>query len=537
MDLHPFTRELQAMLPQWMRMAKDPNSVGAQFLNIFGLEFGDVQKYLDEALSNSFIDTVDLSQIDIAHKVPLALPVITDIEEVMAIGYKDDRAYPFFTAYTLKQFYRADPETDICILDRTEGILYIRCNSLSLENNLEMPYDYIEVNGNAHYEYFMHHVWNPLDEFGMLLGIDRLRGERNAQFKERILDVFRKPGSSTKVGITNAMERELGLEDGEVTVNEFANKAYRQSLLNADGTPSKKLINYVDRINKVLGFTWDNMTWGEAYWRSVEESQIGLEYLPHTWDVGLKDWKQEEYQSGIGDGDELKVTAPQKESDTRKFKTFVGVRGIERNVDMLNPEIHFKYKITAKGKIYSEEFYPEVYKYTVIASEIIFLNYRIRAIRQFYYTTTLDFDTSKTTGIGYRFDNESNPGVEIIDGNTILSKDTDPYLKLNMYMKRDAAAPKDATPVVGKLGVVWEDTDGVTNTFWMDSQEDFTRNDIVVDTSMMDMYIPPAGNVELGFGEFYYQIDSRGSWEEGTAETGGIEFTQDGSIKLKLPKL
>lgn len=526
------------MLPQWMKMAKDPNSVGAQFLNVFGLEFGDVQTYLDNSLSNRFIDTVDLEQIDVIHKVPLSLAVITDLEETdEVLGYRNESAVPFDVVESLKDFYMADAEKNTAIFDRDQGMLYIRSSKVALERSLTAPYDHIDINGAAHYEYYIHHVWNALDEFGLLLGVDRLYGERNAAYKERILDVFRKPSNSTKQGLENGLVRELGLQDGDVVINEFANKAFRQSLLDENGAPSKKLENYVDRINKVLGFTWDNMTWGEAYWRSVEESQIGLEYLPHVWDVGLENWKDEDFQSGVGDGNELLVTAPKEESDTRNFKAFVGLRGIQRNTEMLNPEIHFKYKVTAKGKIYSEEYKPELYKYTVIASEIIPINYLIRAIRQFYYTSIINFDTAAVSGIGYQYDTPGSPGVEIINSNTILTKDTDRYLKLRAYLAKDSTAAKNVTPKLAKIGVKWEDTAGTQSTFWLDSQADLTRNDATVDTELTDINVSTAGDVELGFGDFYYKIDSRGSWEEGEAENGGIEFTNNGSIKLKLPKI
>jgi len=56
----------------------------------------------------------------------------------------------------------------------------------------------------------LHHVFNELDHHGVFLGLKRLEGERNAQFKCRLLDVFVNKPNSTYRGLINAITRELG---------------------------------------------------------------------------------------------------------------------------------------------------------------------------------------------------------------------------------------------------------------------------------------------------------------------------------------
>lgn len=588
MDLSRFTEQMRAMLPQWMKMAKDPDSVGAQFLNVFGMEFEDVQTYLDWIVNNHFIGTASIDQIDITYKVPLALPVVSDVVEIQNVfGMRKDAVISetnrvhFTVVNSLRDFYLADPYMDVAILDRTQGVVYLRPGKAILDNisnphvhddglgqiigpegeefpgstpvdeeedkdesgveqeeeflsyeegnPLFTPFVSVEINGTLHYEYSLHHIWNPFDEFGMLLGIYRLHGERNAQFKERILDVFRKPANATKTGLMNGISRELGLNSEDIKINEFADKAFRGSMINDDGTPSQKLINYVERINKVLGFTWDNMSWGEAYWRSVEESQIGLEYLPHIWDVNTDMWKREEFQSGIGDGDDLLVTAPKDEENIRNFNYYLGLRGKRNGVEEIDPELRFKYKITATGKIMNEEYKPESYKYSIISSEIIYLHYIVRAVKEYMYTTNIDFNPNTP---GYIFDDKTSSNVEVVTGNTIMSKDNHRYLRVGSWLSTRSVSD---TPIIDELKIKWYDSTEAEQEFILDSQDDFTRNDATVDTNLTNVFVSEDGTVELGFGDFYQMIDTEGSFKEGT-HSQSVEIIRRGSVQLKLPK-
>lgn len=527
-----FTEQMRKMMPQWMKMAKDPTSVGAQFLNIFGLEFEDVEQYLNEVLSNQYIDTADIGQIDIAYKVPLAIPVVVDMEYIDTVMvHKGEDSYVFLNVPSIRKFYMAGNDENVAIIDREEGVLYLRPGSYLInDDNLFNPFDYIEVNGTAHFDYALHHIWNAFDEFGLILGLDRLFGERNEAYKKRLLDVFRNPGNSTKSGLKNALARELGLSTDSIMVNEFANPAFRENLLNSDGSPSKKLSKYVEQVNKILGFAWDNMSWGEAYWHSIEEKNIGLEYLPHVWDATTNGWKDTDFQSGIGDGNDLLVRAPKEENNERHYKYYVGLRGRKSGTDLLNPEISFKYKIVAKGKIVNEEYKPQPYRYTIVAAEIVNLYFIIRAYKEHWKTTLVDFNPSTP---GYIPDNES--AVEIVDGTTIMTEPTDRYLKIKVDM---ATVSVTDSPIIDKLHIKWKDSSDVNNTFTLDTQDDFTRNDATVDTNMTGIDITTGGAIELGYGDFYNKIDTHGSWIEGeeSAQRINIEYLREGSIQLKLPK-
>lgn len=56
-----------------------------------------------------------------------------------------------------------------------------------------------------------HHVFNALDEHGVLLGLERLHEERNSAYKRRLLDVMVHRAGSTYLGLVYGITRELGL--------------------------------------------------------------------------------------------------------------------------------------------------------------------------------------------------------------------------------------------------------------------------------------------------------------------------------------
>lgn len=515
------------MLPQWMKMAKDPSSVGAQFLNAFGLEIHDIEMYLEQIWNNMHIGTANLQTADFCYRVPLALRDVVDIANLdvhVSVIIEGERV-DCMPVDTLRLFFEA--EDNVYMVDTDEGYVYIKATENLMEKNVFKPFDAIDIGSAVHYEYMLHHIWNIFDEFGMLLGIQRLPGERNKALKDRILDVFVNPGGAHKQGLINGISRELGLTKEEVSVGALTDEAYVSSkLMNADGTPTETYIRYVNQINNTLGFAWDHMNWGEAYWRSVEENNMGFHYLPHVWDGFSAEWSAKEIQSGIGSGDDLLVKAPKEESSIRNFKAFVGLHGTEERIEKQHPELHFKYKIVAKGKIPNDEYEMEQYRYTVAASEIINLHYTVTAMREFLYRTHISWDER----YAYVFSDNKKPGMEIITGETVLHDEEDPYVRLYVDMK---TADRTVTPVLEELIVDWTDTNNETHSFILKTDEDFTRYDSIVTTQFLDTESVD-NTVTLGKGSFSAVIDTEGAFLKGSAGVS-VKVNKTGSISLHLP--
>lgn len=524
-DLSRTTQQMQDMLPRWMTMATDPTSTGAQFLNVFGLEFDDIDHYLQETLTNQFIGKANLAMIDITYKVPLTLDRVVDFDDLdHVVATKNGETVEVPIQTYLHQFYAAAPDEHVAILDREEGVMHLRPASTWIDADHEIPYDRVDINGTPHYHYDVHHIWNPLDEFGLLLGVYRQRYERNPAFQERILDVFRNPANATDGGLLNGISRDLGLAPSDIHIDALNDPAFFHSLLHADGTPTQELVGYMKQANDVLGFRWDDMSWGDAYWHFIEEEGLGFSYLPHVWDAPMDVWSHGDLQSGIGDGDDLRVEAPKDTSNTRSFQAQLGIEGVQEEEEITYPETTFAYKIVAEGDIMNDEYRPEEYQYTVVAAEKIRLHLIVRAFRQYVRHTSITFASTDQ----FQWDDPNSPSLEAVTGEDVLHPEADPEVRVRLAM---ATTSKKATPQTGMVQLEWEDTDGSAHTYTLDSQEALTRNNGEVEVDMVDAFVSNDGAIELGYGDFYQRISTRGDWRRGTPQTN-IHITDGGSLRL-----
>jgi len=60
-------------------------------------------------------------------------------------------------------------------------------------------------------DFEQHQVFNELDKHGLALGLKRLNGEKNAEYKQRLMDVFVHRANSSYFGLIHGITRELGL--------------------------------------------------------------------------------------------------------------------------------------------------------------------------------------------------------------------------------------------------------------------------------------------------------------------------------------
>lgn len=74
-----------------------------------------------------------------------------------------------------------------------------------------------------------HHVFNEFDRHGLILGLERLKAERNPEYKRRLLDVFVHKADSTYMGLIHGITRELGLR--------ITDTVHIRPVLDGDGSP------------------------------------------------------------------------------------------------------------------------------------------------------------------------------------------------------------------------------------------------------------------------------------------------------------
>lgn len=160
-------------------------------------------------------------------------------------------------------------------------------------------------------------VWNCFDEFGLLLGLPRIPGEKNADYKARLLDVYTNPASSTYAGLINGISRELGVLPSQVSISLLSNLMDPDSsgnILNSDGNAlGTKLVDYADDVYDHNPIFWGNVVADESYWDGVDEFSNGYTYLPHIWDPVASGIYDKWQAGGIGDNDDLWVDGPVEE--------------------------------------------------------------------------------------------------------------------------------------------------------------------------------------------------------------------------------
>lgn len=214
-----YTEKIRVALPFWFNMKKKPNnSVGLDFLSVFGMQLDDIEKILDYALEQYFIETADIYSADIVYKVNL--PSHFRMGSIISVNNSTDSLKQVDTLYQffgiedrINKLTHAYEQNNICFIDETNKVIFVK---EPYDKSRTSPYGKIYVQYDdkvTEFDLTIHHVWNFFDEFGALLGCPRLKGEKNFKYKERILDVFKNPANSTKTGLANGIARELGLRE------------------------------------------------------------------------------------------------------------------------------------------------------------------------------------------------------------------------------------------------------------------------------------------------------------------------------------
>lgn len=359
------TKQLQQELPTWFKMRKDQHSVGAQFMNVFGLQYEDIEFYLQYALDNQYIGTADINQIDVIYRasIPNSIPPDKPFQ-LIGDGQKLQEME------SLKQFFEG---IDTRFLERREvyypnpfyvdwerRVIYFK-KSYGADNTFREGKVSMQLRDDNYKLLFehdlpqtIHHVWNFFDEFGLLLDTPRLYAEKNREYKERLLDVFRHPANSTKRGLQHLLARELRLwqevkwRDGSIDLvikhsniiedsievdglpwavsalrkdqsgrvvltgsssyegeartvrfiaglqlHNFHNKkdyAFQDQLYSVDRAATPMLQYYVDIITNQVPIMWDRFIWNESFWDIANKEMSGYGAIPNFNDARFLNW-------------------------------------------------------------------------------------------------------------------------------------------------------------------------------------------------------------------------------------------------------
>ena len=217
----PFAEHTESILnklPYWFNIRKhSDDSLGADYLNITGINLDDALYTIDYAYQQCYIDTVDLSQADFCYKAIIPMPKsVYNIEGVFANNTG------LHEAKNIKEFFGVDRKGvednslysfETYYIDYKRNIIYVRkkFNADAVNNNGKIGIKYKNEDWPEEMPLIPHQVWNFLDELGALMSCPRLPEEDNISYKKRIQDVFKNPANASLQGLINGIGRELNI--------------------------------------------------------------------------------------------------------------------------------------------------------------------------------------------------------------------------------------------------------------------------------------------------------------------------------------
>jgi hypothetical protein len=352
-----YTKKLRDAFPTWTAIRKDPEAIGSQFLGVMGVSLDDIEWILNYAYEQQYIGTADMSQTDLVYKalIPSSLnpQSIFRIQSNSTILTLASSMLAFLSQNIFSGIYDSIQNNSTYSIDFNNKAIYVH-EIYSEALTLTVIDQGIELAPQA-LTLVPHQVWNFFDEFGLLLALPRLANERNLQYKNRLLDVFKRPPSSTYQGLMNAIGRELDLirhitwpnggvalhlvhnripldtilvdeepypldrftydSDGRVVLlpnplfngvprkvsyisgvelHELHNKSdtlFQHELFQIDGSATALLQYYVGIISNKVPIKWGQWRWNQGFWDVSNVEMSGYGYIPGFYDARFLGWK------------------------------------------------------------------------------------------------------------------------------------------------------------------------------------------------------------------------------------------------------
>lgn len=518
-NLSPETKKILEYLPSWMEITKNPDSNAARFIDAFGIEFTELQEILLNLLNNAFLSTADTSLIDYAYSVDIQNAYIEHAESFeIEVNYSngDKAIIPMVSS-----FYALSVSANVCaMIDEKIKTCIIRRDPEREYSSINIIV-YDETNtriGQLNFvNLILHHVWNVFDEIGLILGLNRLKKESNEDYKRRLNMIFTNPPGTDKDGIINSLAIELDIPKEEVEVCELFEYAFANSLLNEDGSASKKLESYASIINEQIKNTWDTMNWDTTYWKTLESAEYEFDYLPHIWGCNLDNWKTSEIQSGVGADIDLLLKAPVQNKDSQDFTYSIGVSGMIDSGYLYYPEHTFDFRIYATGNENSLAERKLNYRYTIIAAESHSVDGKIAIFTEREYENYRAISTTNT----------ENDSIEIIPGNVIRSPETienlpASFLKITSTLKANNSG---LSPGLSELSFTYIDQNDEEQIVTLNTNDLQLTNDLLsgdyprISNSFIKTHAPDGMNIiTLAPTQKNIVIDKPSEWSSGAIE-------------------
>ena len=324
-------RNVLSRFPSWTKIFSDslekstpelatPDSKAGAIVNaLLGEDLDNIDRLVSDINIDSFISTADINQVAWLYVIPSIRPgfikIFGDSIELARVSSYYDLLqqefddFVFYYDFITQEVYSIRPFNEVLI----DGISY---NQIAVQN------------------------YNSFDEFGLRVALQRLYLESNLNFKKRILDVYLNPPSVDVEGLKRTLRRELdiwraygstpdsnyvGATPEIIEITDF--QKYDGIYFSEDGTPSSNFYDLVERLNQRFPSNYGYAKWEDSYWDYAGLKQEGVSSIPQVTDVD--NLSGEDYQSGIGDFDDLKIVLEPLEKGIEEYSFSIKAKGIK----------------------------------------------------------------------------------------------------------------------------------------------------------------------------------------------------------------
>jgi hypothetical protein len=465
--------------PSWMKMFEDsvdqatpetyiPQTVGGKFINSLISDYPeDFEKQKDFFELDRTITTADIEQsawiYATSDVLPSHLSVQGDNVQLSRVN-------------TIAELYEAR-ENDYCY--------YYNPSDREMITTKLFKYIYID---NSLYEQTPLLKWNWFDEFGSRVGLKRLYLENNANFKLRILDVYKNLPSVSKNNFKVTLRRELDIwsaygatPDSDYLgatpeTIEIEDMEKSTPYFSFAGNPQKEFKDIVSKINQKYPVNWGYVRWDNGFWDYAGQDQAGVGRISAVYDEQSSPLGAY-YQPGVGDTNDAVLAISEPVDSSISFNTSFTASGVYKSGTTTEySPITFEYESYGSyyQEVYSNEAATVNFRYVLtmpahasyatpgsyyvdVASNPV-NSYGINSPASPEYNLIKIFDTEGYSLDEYQFRNLQN-------GDLYLDRNATPYSnKINFYNSSKASATPmsgsnnfgikfaDSTPVSGVIG-------------------------------------------------------------------------------------
>jgi hypothetical protein len=352
------TRDIVKKFPSWTKIYEDslegatprfdePKSLGGKLINAsVGDHLDKVESaidYFDLNKSISGANTDSLAWIYSTTSVPSAVHSVfaDDIELSGIVNYSD-----FINHRVGDYVYYFNPVDKVVLTLEKYTKFYI--NNISYEQNEVL-------------------VFNMFDDFGLRVGIPRLKLESNENYKKRILDVYKNPPGTGINAFKRTLRRELDLWKaiGSTPDSDFAGATPEvlemqdieklSKFFYENGNPTNNFTDFVSRMNRDYPTNWGFVSWSDLIWDYAGKLSEGVSHVPFVYDRPLMEATPSSYyQHGVGDLSDIKLQITENED-------FSSDENILNNISD-DQVLRKSAKVVLSGveKIGSKEIYPPI---------------------------------------------------------------------------------------------------------------------------------------------------------------------------------